>query len=380
MMKRPRIKPMHNPRRLTPDKIRIGGAHYGIGSEIDDPDERVWRVLPLINGKRSLDEIVRDAVSEDKTLTDEDVVALVDALAAAGFLEDAAARPPSELSLSELERYDRSSHFFSWIDLTPRESRWDLQLRLKGSKATVLGLGGAGSAAAMSLVASGVGAVRVADFDHVEKSNLNRQLLYNELDIGAPKVERAVAHLRDLNSDVEVTGIEAKVNGPDDLAALMRGQDILLMCADRPPNEIALWSSDAAAETLTPWIMSFYNGPAVVVATFVPFEVPCFRCMKHYAEESNQDAEAGEFLLTVPEGERAAFSPAAAMTGHLAALEAIYKLTGLPSQTLGRMFLLNLIALDHQYFFGGPFWDDCPACGRERRLVNTKFSGTPVPG
>jgi molybdopterin-synthase adenylyltransferase len=366
-MSKPRIKQMHNPRRPSPDKIRIGGAHFGIGSEIEDPDGRIWPILKLIDGTRSLDEIVGAARSADPELSAAEIREVVETLTGAGFVEDAAAPPPPDLTPSELERYDRSAYFFAWIDLAPRGSRWELQQRLKAANVTVLGLGGAGSAAAMSLVASGVGSVHCVDFDVVEKSNLNRQLLYNEEDIGLPKVERAVERLRLLNSDVEVSGHEARIEGPRDLEAIMEGRDLLVMCADRPPVEIANWSSDAAAATGTPWVMSFYNGPAVVVGTFVPFEVPCFRCIKHHAEVTGQDAEAGEFLFTVDAN--ASLAPAAAMTGHLAALEAIFFATGRETQARGRIFHLNLIAYDHQYFFEGPFWDECPACGTAVRAA-----------
>ena len=100
------------------------------------------------------------------------------------------------------------------MDLTPRESTWHAQLRLRRSKAIVIGLGGTGGAAAMALAMSGVGHVHCVEPDLVELSNLNRQILYTEKDIGLPKVDAAVERLRSSNSDIMVTGDRVEVDGP----------------------------------------------------------------------------------------------------------------------------------------------------------------------
>ena len=74
----------------------------------------------------------------------------------------------------------------------PRASSWDAQARLARSRVTVVGLGGSGAGAAAALAASGVGRLHCVDPDAVELSNLNRQVLYSEDDIGRPKVDAAV--------------------------------------------------------------------------------------------------------------------------------------------------------------------------------------------
>lgn len=363
-MKRPKIKSMHLPLRISPTRIRIGGIHYGVGHEIEDEDGVVWQLLGLMDGSRTVDELVRDFLAERNDLDEGSVREAVATLTASGFVEDAGAPPPPELSEAELERYDRNAHFFGWIDLEPRPSRWEIQRRLKAASVTVLGLGGAGSAAATSLVAAGIGHVECVDFDVIEKSNLNRQVLYTERDIGRPKVESAVARLQELNSDVKVAGRELQVQSSDDVAELMRDADLLLMCADRPTRTIIFWASDAAVATRTPWVANFYNGPMVVVGTFIPFEVPCYRCLRHHAEVTGKDADAGIRLFEVDSN--AVIAPTAALTGNFAALEAIYFLGGLSPQTVGGLFHFNLLAYDTHYFFQAPFWDDCPACAGGR--------------
>jgi molybdopterin-synthase adenylyltransferase len=360
-MRRPKIKEMHNPVRLSWDRIRIGGTQYGVAAVIDD-DRRgtVWRLLGLMDGSRTTDEIV-DA---SRDLDEESVRAAIATLVESGFAEDAGADPPPELSPEELERYDRSAYFFGWVDEVPRESRWTIQSRLKAARVTVVGLGGAGSSVAAGLVATGIGSVHCVDFDVVARSNLNRQLLYDERDIGQPKVERAVARLQLTNSDVTVTGDERVVECSDDVAQLMVDQDLVFLCADRPAPDILLWTNDAAVETRTPWVACFYNGPMAVTGVFVPFDVPCFRCVRHHAQEIGKDGDLGEPLLSLDVN--AVIAPSAAITGHLAVLDGTYFLGGLRPQTLGKLFHFNLIAFDHCYFIDGPFWDDCPACGQGR--------------
>jgi molybdopterin/thiamine biosynthesis adenylyltransferase len=365
-MRRPKIKDTHNPIRFADGRIRIGGAHFGVAAEISDEHGVTWGLLGLMDGTRGQDEIVAELVADRPELDTDSVREAVDAIVAAGYVEDAAAEPPAGIDPEDVERYARGMNYYSWIDLEPRSTPWDVQRALKGARVTVLGLGGAGSAVAASLVASGVGHVHCVDADVVERSNLNRQLLYVEDDIGSSKVATAVARLRALNSSVEVTGEEAWIETEDDLVALMRDRDLFMLCADRPdPRSLLLWTSDAAARTRTPWISCFYNGPMVVTGTFVPFEVPCYRCLRHWAETEGRDADAGETLLDTYTN--AVTAPTAGLTGNFAAYEAINFLGGLRPQTIGRLYHFNLVAFDHFYFVEPPFWADCPTCGERAR-------------
>ena len=87
------------------------------------------------------------------------------------------------------------------------------QRKLLNSSVLLLGAGGLGSPAAMYLAAAGVGKVGIVDFDVVDASNLQRQLLHGHDDIGRPKVESAAETLRNLNPDVEVVAINEHLNG-----------------------------------------------------------------------------------------------------------------------------------------------------------------------
>jgi molybdopterin-synthase adenylyltransferase len=145
----------------------------------------------------------------------------------------------------------------------------------------VLGLGGTGSHAAWSLAAAGVGRLHLVDPDVVELSNLNRQILYTEADLGRLKTEVALNRLRQVNSDIEITVEESVVDSPEHLAHLIEGFDVLALCADRPrePYGIQTWANRVCAKAKIPWVSGGYNGPLVSVGVFGPGG-PCFECVR----------------------------------------------------------------------------------------------------
>lgn len=361
-MRQPRVKGIHKPVRLTPTLISIGGRQMGIGAEIDDEDGLIWSLLGLMDGTRTRPEIVAELTGSHPDVTGAEATDALQAIIDAGYVEDAAAPPPPQLSAAEVDRYDRALTYYAWVDLTPRASRYDVQARLKGSSVVVLGLGGTGSAVAAALVAAGVGAVHCVDFDLVEAGNLTRQLLYTEDDIGAPKVPVAVDRLRRINSHVTVTGEETRVDSTASVAALMRGRDLLVLCADQPMHAIREWTNAAALETGTAWMIAQYAGPMAVVGLFEPGRTCCQACLPSVADRlRDQYGTDPEELFTFTG--HAVIAPSANLTGHLAALDAVHHLGGIPTSTRGRMFHLSLTDLTYHYAVTPPPGRTCATCG-----------------
>jgi molybdopterin/thiamine biosynthesis adenylyltransferase len=212
---------------------------------------------------------------------------------------------------------------------------------------------------AAGLVSSGIGALHVVDFDHVEEPNLTRQLLYTELDIGRPKVDAAVDRLRQMNSLVEVTGSTVKAGGADDIAALMEDCDLFVLCADEPHPDIMFWTNDAALRTGTPWFVSFYTGPMAVVGSLIPGETGCWACLRRQEDQRELNAHGRPLTEDRP---NAVVAASANISGHLCALEILYHLGGLPTQARGRILHWNYGMWDHSYFIDVPRHDDCPTC------------------
>jgi molybdopterin/thiamine biosynthesis adenylyltransferase len=358
---KPRIKPEHSPRRISGGRIRIGGTVFGIGAEIADPSGFVATMLTLLDGHHTPDEVVARMIAAHPDLTRADAASMLDQLVAAGFVEDADA-PENTLTTRERTRYDRGRRFYRWVDRTPRADSWEPQLALRAAAVAVVGVGGAGGQAALELAASGVGHLHVVDRDAVELSNLNRQILYTEADIGRPKVDAAGERLRALNSDIEVTTRRTEISGIADLAGIVAEFDVLLLCADRP-GDIRVWANRACLAAGKPWVNSGYHGPRAAVATYVPGTGACYEC-SWLAEHDREVALGSETpYRTARTSSDAVCAPSAAACGSLAAYAVIGLVTGITEVRPGRIHGVNLVAPEVPYLVDDPRRADCPACG-----------------
>ncbi|MBY8880934.1 ThiF family adenylyltransferase [Streptomyces sp. PLK6-54] len=364
------MKPEHRAYRTIDGNVRIGSVIYGIGAEVLDPDGWIWTLTQMMDGSRTPGQIADGVTARHPAVPHGDVWAAMADLREAGFVDDAAAPPPAGLLPRDRVRYARGVALLRWMDLSPRASPWSAQLRLRGARVLVVGVGGTGGAAAQILVASGVGLVHTVDPDVVELSNLNRQLLYRETDIGRPKTDAALAALRALNSDVTVTGQRREVRGPDDLAHLLTSRpapyDLLVLGADRPP-EIRRWANRVCLALGTPWVEGGYRGPLVTAGVHVPGDGPCWECQRA------GEAERRDLRLEPGQDEDAAsprmpWNPASAVTaslsGTLVAHAALALLTGVPPMRPGFRYGVNLMALQDPVLQRHPRRADCPACGR----------------
>ena len=268
LMRQPRVKAEHAPYRIDGHRIRIGGVSYGIAAEIDDPAGWIWTLLESLDGTRTPAAVVDRVVRLHPPLSPGAVQAGLAQLVGSGYLEDAAAPAPAGLTARDRERYDRARGYFRWLDLTPRASTWEPQERLRRARVTVVGVGGTGGVAALALAAAGVGHLHCVDPDVVELSNLSRQVIYTEDDIGAPKAEAAVARLSRLNTDITVSGQRLRVGAAADLLPLASGCDVLLLSADQPPD-VRVWANRACVAAGRPWVNAGYHGPLVTVGQSV---------------------------------------------------------------------------------------------------------------
>jgi molybdopterin/thiamine biosynthesis adenylyltransferase len=366
-LRRPRIKPEHRPYRTVDGHVRIGSVIHGIGAEILDPEGWVWTLVQAADGSRAPDAVVAEVLRAHSGVAREDVRQALADLLDAGFVEDAGAPVPRELSERERTRYSRGVPLLRWMDLGPRAGSWDVQLRLRRARVLLLGVGGTGGFAAQSLVASGVGHLHCVDPDEVELSNLNRQPLYREDDIGRPKVEAALATLRALNSDVTVTGERRTVGGPDDLAALLAAgpaYDLVVLAADSPP-EIRRWTNRVCLASGTAWVDGGYRGPLVTVGVHVPGLGACWECLRA-GEVERRDLRLGPGQDEDVASPRMPWNPANAVTaglsGSLLAHAALALLTGVPAMEPGFRFGLNLMLPGDPVELRFPRREDCPAC------------------
>ncbi|NUT94428.1 MAG: dinucleotide-utilizing protein [Saccharothrix sp.] len=364
-MFRPRIKLEHLPVRHGEDRIRIGGIVPGIATEVADPDGWVWALLAALDGGRTVDQVVADLVRLFPAHAEDEVREAVEDLVREGYVENAAEALPEGLSAHERERYGRGRALHRWMDRTPRLTSWDTQLLLRRSGVVVVGVGGVGSTAALALVASGVGRVHCVEPDVVELSNLNRQVLYTEADLGRPKVEVAVDRLRAHNSHVRVTGERCTVVGPESLRRLAVGFDVLLLAADTP-REIRSWANRACLDTGTAWVHGGYKGPQVNIGRYEPGAGPCYDCA-YAAERDRLSAQPARTAMAAASGAQrpqASNAVTAGIAGSLAAHAVMSLLTGAPRLRVNCEFGFNLATLQDSRALGPEQRrEDCPTCG-----------------
>ncbi|MEW2299793.1 ThiF family adenylyltransferase [Streptomyces sp. NPDC006655] len=374
VMRRPRIKPEHRAYRTVDGHVRIGSVVHGIGAEVRDPDGWVWTLVEAMDGTRSPADIVAEVSGRhpELPLSAPDIVQAITDLTSAGYVEDAGAAPPEELSDRERERYGRGMTLLRWMDLRPRRSAWEPQLRLRRARVLLIGVGGTGGTTARDLVASGVGRLHCVEPDVVELSNLNRQTLFSERDLGTPKIDVALTALRALNSDTTVTGVRREVRGPADLEDLLAGgpggtseYDVLLLAADRPAA-IRRWANQVCLASGTPWAEAGYRGPLVSVGVFAPGRGACWECLR------TTEAERRDLRLPPGQDEEVAsprmpWNPVNAVTaglsGSLLAHAALVLLCGIPHLDPGYRFGLNLMLPGDPLMQRSPRRPDCPACG-----------------
>lgn len=257
----------------------------------------------------------------------EPVAELLGLLATEGLVEDASGY--DALTAAERGRYDRQLRYFA--DVAPDDlSAPDCQLRLRDARVVVLGVGGLGSWTALSLACCGVGELTLVDGDVVELSNLNRQVLYSEDDIGRPKAALAAAAIERFNPGIRVLPVVRTLGTPDELAAAVMGSSFVVDAADRPAHDIERWVNAACFGHGVPYItMSHFPPFARVGPLYVPGETGCFNCQERAYRQSY------ELYDHIVEQRRGSPSPAGtlgpvcAFVGGQVALEVVHHLTGL---------------------------------------------------
>jgi molybdopterin/thiamine biosynthesis adenylyltransferase len=365
MTYRPKIKDMHWPVRIGVDRIRIGGDVHGLNVGIVDLDGWCWALLALLDGTRTVDQVIADLVHRFPGRSADDVRADIGDLALAGYVEDANEATSDELSERERDRYGSSMAYWQWVDLTPNRPRGQVQVLLRQARVVVVGVGGVGCAAALALAQSGVGHVHCVDSDVVELSNLNRQVLFTELDVGRPKVSVAVARLRAHNSDIEVTGERLIIDGPAALEALAVGFDVVLLAADQP-QQIRSWTNQACLATGTPWVHGGYHGPEAGIGLYRPGTGPCYEC-GHAEERAHQALRPARTPWPPAIGvgaPHAVNAVSAGITGLLAAHAVMSLITGAPALRVNCQYRYNLATLLEAAVLGPEAPSPrCPFCG-----------------
>lgn len=183
------------------------------------------------------------------------------------------------LSQYQNERYSRNFEFFNTI-IPFGNSKYYIQRKIADSRVILLGCGGLGSHIMLELAALGIENLTLVDYDKIELSNLNRQILYKENDIGKMKVYTAKENLLFFNSKINISAIHKKLESADDIFELIKGHDLVICVADKPRNKIVRWLNDACCKSGIPFINGGLDIRQAIFYSVIPGISGCIECWK----------------------------------------------------------------------------------------------------
>jgi adenylyltransferase/sulfurtransferase len=249
---------------------------------------------------------------------------------------------PKQLTIEQAMRYNRQIVLPNF-DLEKQET-------LLNAKVLVVGVGGLGCAAAQYLVAAGVGEMTLIDDDTVEKTNLQRQVLHGEVDVGINKCVSAKASLEQLNSDIKINVIQNRLE-IDDYLDLIKPLNIVLDCTDNLASRNTL--NQACYQSGTPLVSGAAIRMEGQLMSIVPQEnSACYACVSAYFGEQN--------LSCVESG---VMSPLVGVIGAMQALEAIKILCDFGQSNINQLMMFDAMTSNWQSF-KVPKNPNCSVCNR----------------
>ena len=266
----------------------------------------------------------------------------------------------AQLSNEEIARYSRH--------LIMPEVALDGQKKLKSSRVLTIGAGGLGSPLALYLAAAGVGTLGIVDFDIVDESNLQRQIIHGTSDLGRPKMESARDRIQDINPNVSVEAFEEALSSENALE-IFEDFDVIVDGTDNFPTRYLV--NDASVLSGKPNVYGSifrFEGQASV---FYAKEGPCYRCL--YPEPPPPG-----LVPSCAEGGVLGILPGA--IGTIQATETVKLILGIGEPLIGRLLLYDALGMRFREMKlrKNP---NCPVCGENPTVTELidyqEFCGIP---
>src|SRR5580693_10355594 len=246
------------------------------------------------------------------------------------------------LSNEEIMRYSRH--------LIMPEVGMEGQLKIKAAKVLCIGTGGLGAPLGLYLAAAGVGRIGLVDFDSVDLTNLQRQILFGTDDIGRPKIEAATDRLRDLNPDIQIDRFETRLTSENALD-ILKNYDIVVDGTDNFPTRYLV--NDACVILGKPNVYGSIFRFEGQITIFGAPGGPCYRCL--YPEPPPPG-----LVPSCAEGGVLGILPGT--VGLIQATEAVKLIIGKGEPLIGRLMLYDALSMKFRELKlrRDP---DCPVCG-----------------
>lgn len=239
--------------------------------------------------------------------------------------------PAAELSIDEVRRYSRH--------LIIPDVGMAGQKRLKNAKVLVIGAGGLGSPALLYLAAAGVGTLGIVEFDEVDESNLQRQVIHGQSDVGKPKSQSAKESIAEVNPLVDVVVHDTRLDN-DNVFEIFKGYDLIVDGTDNFATRYLV--NDAAYFLGIPYVWGSiyrFDGQASVFAPTLAEDAPCYRCL--YPEPPPPG-----MVPSCAEG--GVLGVLCASIGSIQVNEAIKLVTGIGEPLVGKLMIYDALEMEYR--------------------------------
>ncbi len=332
----------------------------GVAIQLTDSSKFIANVCKLLDGKKTIDDISQYLfpLFPNETPYLEKLLATLDN---EYLLEDSAYNHPEKLTDYDTTRWSRNIEFFGAY-CKASENKYAHQEKLKSSKVAIFGLGGVGSNILFNLVAMGVCDIRAIDFDKVELSNLNRQIIYDESHIGQLKSEAAKESINRFLPNTNIEFINKKISCSNDIEELIADRDIVIAAIDHPREKIIDWFNLACVKRKIPFICGSLDSKLVTYYTIYPGKTGCVICWKASKEKSHfifQDMIQHENFIA-SSSPNVAIMPLISLVSGFVASEFLKIVTGIAeAQSLGKLYAFDFISSQIKL---SETWEKDPVC------------------
>ena len=334
-------------KKLSLDAVSLQDAFSKVSSQMGDDFKR--KVFDLNGKPRPLINVYVNGKNTrfagngmTRSLSDGDSIHILPAVAGGG-----------EITREDMQRYSRQI-MLEEIGFTGME-------KLRSARVSVIGVGGIGNPVVTQLTAMGIGKLKIIDRDVIEISNLHRQHLYTEEDIGKVKVEAALERLRKLNPQVEIEAVPTSVTTYT-VESLVKGSDVVIDALDSIEARYAL--NDACIKQNIPLIYAGALGMVGSVCTILPNKTACLRCMFPALEED-------EMPTCSTEGVHPSILY---LVGGIQVSEAVKMIIGQQPSLGNTLLYVDLTDLSFEKIQMSRY-DGCPSCGSRKIELATIVTG-----
>lgn len=244
----------------------------------EDKNGEVYYFLSLLGNYKTEVEIKEQFLRKYSKKSETDVDLYLETLKELNFIEKQVFSE-GVLNQYELARWSRNFEFFNTL-IPYNSSKYDIQKALSSSKVCLLGCGGLGSHIILELAALGIKDLVIVDFDKIELSNLNRQILYKEEDIGLKKVTTAKTRALEFSPTMDIKPVDLRISSAEDIKNIIFDRELVICVADKPRNYMVKWLNQACCELGIPFINGGLDTRRAVFYTVIPGESGCTECWR----------------------------------------------------------------------------------------------------